>query len=80
MCVNLLEMSQKPELVGVTKNAIGVMIPKTVLFSLLHNLFRFLLVNGYDTDKGQQKLVFTEKEVYRALTEFRVTYYVRVNY
>jgi hypothetical protein len=26
--------------------------------------------NGYDTDKGQQKLVFTEKEVYRALAEF----------
>jgi hypothetical protein len=59
MCVSLLEMSQKQEIVGVTKNAIGVMIPKTVLFSLLHSLFRLLLVNVYDTDKGQQKLVFT---------------------
>jgi len=49
MSVSLLEMSQKQEIVGVTKNAIGVMIPKPVLFSLLHSLFRFLLVNGYDT-------------------------------
>lgn len=49
MCVNLLEMSQKQEIVGVTKKAIGVVILKTVLFSLLHSLFRFLLVNGYDT-------------------------------
>ena len=42
-------MAQKQEIVGVTESAIGVVSPKTVLFSLLHSLFRFLLVNGYDT-------------------------------
>jgi len=31
--------------VSVTKNAVGVTFPKTVLFLLLHNLFGILLVN-----------------------------------
>jgi hypothetical protein len=40
------------------KTATAIIILKTVLFTLVHNMFRLLPINGHDMSKGAVEIIF----------------------
>jgi hypothetical protein len=45
------------------KTATAIIILKTVLFILLHNMFRLMPINGHDMSKGAVKIIFIKKKL-----------------